>query len=61
MVSIDAFQALDLGSIPGRRIEYFLPVFTLKKVFLNLFLYPKILWKTLDGLNMETLAIKEYQ
>ena len=30
MVSIDAFQALDLGSIPGRRIEYFLPVFTLK-------------------------------
>ena len=22
----DAFQALDLGSIPGRRIQYFLPV-----------------------------------
>ena len=26
MVSIDAFQALDLGSILGRRIQYFLPV-----------------------------------
>ena len=23
MVSIDAFQALDLGSIPGRRIPFF--------------------------------------
>ena len=26
MVSIDPFQALDLDSIPGRRIQYFLPV-----------------------------------
>ena len=30
IVSIDAFQALDSGSIPGRRNQYLLPLFTLK-------------------------------
>ena len=33
MVSIDAFQALDLGSIPGRRIEYFFKVSFFKFIY----------------------------